>query len=599
MSINLEQVSFHRGRQVVVNDVSLRVAEGELFALLGPAGSGKSALLRLIAGLNATDHGRIVIFGRDVTRLDQQDRGVGVVFPGHALFAHLSASDNVEFPLRARSMSGPERRRRRAELFELLSLEGLDDCPPAELSDVQRLRVALAKALAHRPKVLLIDDPWAALYPSARDELARLIQQLHRTLGLTTILAADDAVDACRIADRIGVMFRGRLLESGDPQALYARPRTRFAATFLGEANLFLGRREGHGVRVGAAVIAVPWARRTWRPDAEATLLVRPEDLVLAPRGGHLPLDKVADGVIASLQRRDGKERVEVALSPGQQIQLSSGPAARAGLLLATRNAREAQWTPLVEGQDVEIGFRRAQMLPTPINSLCLVASSVAEVERLANAPLLRTLAESMQLVPARVATDLPAQVSPGTGLLVMRLAGPQSLLEAGRLLEHGAGQVLLLRDGAIPIGQLLVYAQKSRAARESALGVAGSILRHLPLEATLLVAAAKWSRRGDRYRRLLDLRSEALDRHGIDLRTELVFDDIANEISERLRAAGPPTLLLVGLTSPATGRRLLEHCASQLLRGSGPAAVLLSRGGLMETTASLRHFAGRQQSVG
>jgi sulfate/thiosulfate transport system ATP-binding protein len=599
VSINLEQVSQHRGQQPVVNDVSLRIAEGELFALLGPAGSGKTALLRLIAGLSTTDHGRIVISGRDVTRLDHQGRGVGVVFPDHGLFAHLSAADNVEFALRARSVPAAERRRRRAELFELLLLEGLEDLPPAELSDIQRQRVALARALAHRPRVLLLDDPWAALYPSARAELVRLIQQVHRTLGLTTILAADEAEDACRIADRIGVMFRGRLLESGDPQALYTRPRTRFVATFLGEANLFLGRREGHGVRVGAAVIAVPWARRAWRPDAEATLLVRPEDLVLAPRGGRLPLGNVADGVIVSLQRRDGRERVEVALSPGQQVQLSSGPAARAGLLLASRSAWEAQWTPLAAGQDVEIGFRRAQMLPTPINSLCLVASSAAEVERLANAPLLRTLAENMQLMPARVTTDRPGQASPGAGLLVMRLTGPQSLLEAARLLEHGAGQVLLLRDGAVPIGQLLVYAQNSRAARESALSVAGSVLRHLPLEATLLVAAGKWSRRGDRYRRLLDLRSEALDRHGIDLRTELVFDDIAEEISRRVRASGSPTLLLVGLTSPATGRRLLEQSASQLLRGSGPAAVLLSRGGLMENPASFRHVAGRQQSVG
>ncbi len=599
MSINLEQVSHHRGRQAIVNDVSLRVADGELFALLGPAGSGKTALLRLIAGLSTPDHGRIVMSGRDVTRLDHQGRGVGVVFPDHALFAHMSAADNVEFPLRARSVPGAERRRRRAELFELLSLEGLEDFPPAELSDLQRQRVALARALAHRPRVLLLDDPWAALYPSARGELVRLVQQLHRTLGLTTMLAADEGEDACRIADRVGIMFRGRLLESGDPQALYARPRTRFVATFLGEANLLLGRREDHGVRVGAAVIAVPWARRAWRPDAEATLLVRPEDVALAPHGGRLPLDKVADGVVASLQRRDGKERVEVALAPGQQVRLSSGPVARAGLLLASRSAWEAQWTPLVLGQDVEIGFRRAQMLPTPINSLCLVASSAMELERLARAPLLQTLADNMQLVPARVTTAQPGQASPGTGLLVMRLEGPQSLLEAVRLLERGAGQVLLLRDGTAPIGQLLVYAQKSRAARESALSVAGSVLRHLPLEATLLVTAAKWSRRGDRYRRLLDLRSEALDRHGIDLRTELVFDDIATEISERLRTSGSPTLLLVGLTSPATGRRLLEQSASQLPRGSGPAAVLLTRGGLMENPASLRHVAGRQQSVG
>ncbi|HET7131682.1 MAG TPA: ATP-binding cassette domain-containing protein, partial [Gammaproteobacteria bacterium] len=164
MSILLEQVSKEYGGEApAVSDVSTHIADGELFVLLGPSGSGKSTLLRAIAGLTTIDHGRIVLHGRDVTNLGAKDREVGFVFQNYALFRHMTVADNVEFALRARRVRGADRRRRRAELLKLVSLEGYEQRLPSELSGGQQQRVALARALAHQPRVLLLDEPFGAL----------------------------------------------------------------------------------------------------------------------------------------------------------------------------------------------------------------------------------------------------------------------------------------------------------------------------------------------------------------------------------------------------------------------------------------------------
>src|SRR5215468_7125066 len=255
MSITLDQVTKHYAGVPVVNDVSLDIGDGEFFVLLGPSGSGKSTLLRAVAGLSGVDHGRISLHGRDVTHVAARKRGVGLVFQNYALFRHMTVADNIEFALRVRHMRARARRERRAELLRLVSLEGMDDRLPAQLSGGQQQRVAVAQALAHKPEVLLLDEPFGALDAKIREELRRTIRQVQRELRITTVLVTHDQEEAFALADRIGVMNLGRLLESGGPEELYARPATRFVATFLGAANLLLARQTSQGIRFGAAPV--------------------------------------------------------------------------------------------------------------------------------------------------------------------------------------------------------------------------------------------------------------------------------------------------------------------------------------------------------
>src|SRR5690348_16973368 len=255
MSITLDQITKHYGGAPVVNDVSLDIGDGEFFVLLGPSGSGKSTLLRSIAGLSGLDHGRIALHGRDVTHVAARKRGVGLVFQNYALFRHMTVAENIEFALRVRKVKAAERRERRKELLRLVALEGMDDRLPTQLSGGQQQRVAVARALAHKPQVLLLDEPFGALDAKIREELRRTIREVQRELKITTILVTHDQEEAFALADRIGVMNLGRLLETGQPHELYARPATRFVATFLGAANLLLARQTAEGIRFGAAPV--------------------------------------------------------------------------------------------------------------------------------------------------------------------------------------------------------------------------------------------------------------------------------------------------------------------------------------------------------
>src|ERR1700752_3072885 len=239
MSITLDQVTKRYQGVPVVNDVSLDIGDGEFFVLLGPSGSGKSTLLRAVAGLTGVEHGRIALHGRDVTHVAARKRGVGLVFQNYALFRHMTVADNIEFALRVRRVRARVRRQRRQELLRLVALEGMDDRLPAQLSGGQQQRVAVARALAHEPQVLLLDEPFGALDAKIRVELRETIRQVQRRLGMTTILVTHDQEEAFTLADRIGVMHNGRLLETGRAETLYRRPASRFVATFLGAANLF------------------------------------------------------------------------------------------------------------------------------------------------------------------------------------------------------------------------------------------------------------------------------------------------------------------------------------------------------------------------
>src|SRR5882672_1362708 len=448
MSILLEQVSKeYGGAAPAVSDVTTHIAEGELFVLLGPSGSGKSTLLRAIAGLTTIDHGRIVLHGRDVTNLGAKDREVGFVFQNYALFRHMTVADNIEFALRARRVRGAERRRRRAELLKLVSLEGYDQRLPSELSSGQQQRVALARALAHQPRVLLLDEPFGALDAKIRDELRRAIREIQRAVGITTILVTHDQEEAFSMADRIGVMDRGRLQEVGDPRMLYQRPGTRFVATFLGAANLVLGPYGYRDVQLGESYFEVDRWSNSLRSGDEAAVVVRPEDVALAPRREQLPVLAVGSARVVEVQFVGAIERVRLTADATATLASALQPGAAHLGIEASRTAREVEAFPLAVGDDVYFGFKRMHALPTPISSLRLVGTAHKGVAALAAIPLVRELSERMRIEPLRYepGSEQPERVR---GLPVIALDHEMNLGDVLEMLEQGARQVLALTAG-------------------------------------------------------------------------------------------------------------------------------------------------------
>jgi sulfate/thiosulfate transport system ATP-binding protein len=237
MSIVIRSVSKRFGDFVALDDVSLDVARGSLTALLGPSGSGKSTLLRIVAGLERSDSGEVLIEGRDATSATPQQRGVGFVFQHYAAFKHMTVRDNVGFGLKVRRRPKSEIRDRVDELLELVQLQPFGHRYPAQLSGGQRQRMALARALAVEPQLLLLDEPFGALDARVRAELREWLRRLHDEVHVTTVFVTHDQEEAMEVADQIAVMHRGRIEQVGGPRDLYDRPATEFVMSFVGPVN--------------------------------------------------------------------------------------------------------------------------------------------------------------------------------------------------------------------------------------------------------------------------------------------------------------------------------------------------------------------------
>jgi sulfate/thiosulfate transport system ATP-binding protein len=239
MSIEIRNVSKRFGTFQAVHDVSLDVDGGSLTALLGPSGSGKSTLLRIVAGLEWADTGEIRLAGVDATELTPQKRGVGFVFQHYAAFKHMTVRHNIAFGLAVRKRPKDEIRARVSELLELVQLTGFGDRYPAQLSGGQRQRMALARALAPEPKVLLLDEPFGALDARVRAELRVWLRRLHEETHTTTVFVTHDQEEAMEVADRVVVMNRGRVEQVAGPRELYDAPANEFVMSFVGQANRF------------------------------------------------------------------------------------------------------------------------------------------------------------------------------------------------------------------------------------------------------------------------------------------------------------------------------------------------------------------------
>jgi sulfate/thiosulfate transport system ATP-binding protein len=237
MSIVAENVTKKFDGFTALEDVSVTVPDGSLTALLGPSGSGKSTLLRVIAGLEEPDVGRVLISGRDATREAVQDRGIGFVFQHYAAFKHMTVRDNIAFGLRIRKTPRDQIKDRVKELMRLVQLQGLAHRYPSQLSGGQRQRMALARALAVQPRVLLLDEPFGALDATVRKELRQWLRRLHEEVHVTTIFVTHDQEEAMDVAEQIVVMNHGKVEQTGAPRDLYEQPRSEFVMSFVGEVN--------------------------------------------------------------------------------------------------------------------------------------------------------------------------------------------------------------------------------------------------------------------------------------------------------------------------------------------------------------------------
>ncbi|HEY1435041.1 MAG TPA: ATP-binding cassette domain-containing protein [Thermoanaerobaculia bacterium] len=390
MSIALDAVTKHYAGQVTVDRVSLEVETGELFVLLGSSGSGKSTILRLIAGLAPPDEGTIQLDGRDVTRVPTQERGVGFVFQNYSIFRHMTVAENIEFGLRIRGVKKAERASRRDELLDLVGLGGLGGRYESQISGGQQQRVALARALAYQPRVLLLDEPFGALDVKIRTQLRQSLKEIQRSLGITTILVTHDQEEAFELGRRIGVVDRGRLLEVGAPHDLYERPRSLYVATFLGAGTILVGRCRNDRVELGPLTLPIP-ADVPHDEGDRVRVLVRPEQVALAaaqppPAAASLGRGEVVDQAFSGPLRRI---RVRLPPLPGVRQVVPPPAFGEEGVLLEAAVPAHAEKPP--EKPWVVLEAWHILRQPTPRLLVCDEGDGIAPALELAQ-PLVDSL---------------------------------------------------------------------------------------------------------------------------------------------------------------------------------------------------------------
>ncbi len=305
-AIGFESVTRAYGSVRAVDDVSFDVEAGEFFAMLGPSGSGKTTCLRLIAGFETPDAGRVLLDGSDVTLVPPFARDVNTVFQDYALFPHMSVLENVAYSLRVRKVSKADQERRAREMLELVQLEGMAKRSPAQLSGGQRQRVALARALINQPRVLLLDEPLGALDLKLREEMQIELKNLQRRLGITFVFVTHDQGEALSMADRVAVFNEGKIEQLASPRELYRRPATAFVARFVGSANVAEGKL---ALRLSG----------TERPFAVRAEHVRVTDLSERTGDGAMS----AEGVVVDVQYHGATNRWQVKLDSGETFAAS------------------------------------------------------------------------------------------------------------------------------------------------------------------------------------------------------------------------------------------------------------------------------------
>ncbi len=616
MSIVLEQLTKRYAGDPVVNRVALEIADGEFFVLIGPSGSGKSTVLRMIAGLNTVDEGRVWLHGRDVTFARPQERNVGFVFQHYALFKHMSVAENIEFALRVRRQAADARRHRRDELLELVGLAGLGKRMPSQLSGGQQQRVALARALAHQPEVLLLDEPFGALDAKIRVDLRRALLNIQRELRITTIFVTHDQDEAFELADRLGVMNFGRLLEVGKPAELYQHPQTEFVATFLGTGNLLAG--EYAAGQVAAGPLRFPLATETASIDTPqpVQVLFRPEDVVLATQPANLSSTRLGQGIVEQTTFSGAweKARVRLPTAPGLRPIAPAVPYGEDTFLVeASRPLEQARQLPLAAGDTVWVGVNRIHVLAhrgfsflIPVDGSPESQAALAlggQMARLAHARVTllgygqaaETLAPTLQAAKDALGSGLAglevrtvsASLAAAVGqeaerqpydLAIVGSPVGQRGAVAARLLAAGPDHLLLVTHAQPLPGRALVSARGGEPGKEEVL-FAASLLHYLGAQATLLsVVPAEAPTLRARTEQFLADGARTMIALGVQTETKVGTAPVSRAILDQL-AAGEHDLLVLGAPLVHSDRPLtLGGVVAQLLEAPITQPVLIVR---------------------
>ena len=349
--VKLENICKSFGPKSVLRDFSLEIEEGERFVLLGQSGCGKTTLLRLIAGFEKPDAGKIIIGGEEMKSLPAEKRPVGFIFQRHALFPHMTVYDNIAVGPRIRGVDEKEIEKNIDELLEVTRLQDLRASYPAQLSGGESQRVAIARAVINRPKVLLLDEPLSSLDVNLRRSLRAELAEMQRAFGITFLFVTHDREEAMSLADRMGVMDEGRLLQAGPPAELYDRPGSPFIAQFLGDVNRFEGTvavQKGNRVTVtapGAGRLAC-FAETAFASDTRVVCLVRPERMFLSAQGQVGETDNLLEGVL--------QEKAFLGSSTISRVRLKNGATIK---VIAQHKRYDAEAPVLCQGDPVRVMF--------------------------------------------------------------------------------------------------------------------------------------------------------------------------------------------------------------------------------------------------
>ena len=578
MSIRLENISKYYGLQVVVNNLSLEVKDGEFFVLLGASGSGKTTVLNIIAGLIQPEKGKVLLHDRDVTNLLTQHRNVGFVFQNYALFQHMTVSQNIEFGLQVRKIPQEQRQRRSDELLEMVGLVGLGDRMPSQLSGGQQQRVALARALAPEPEVLLLDEPLGALDAKIRVELRRSLKKIQRRSGVAAILVTHDQEEAFDLGDRIGVMNFGRLIEVGSPEELYQYPKTEYVASFLGSANLLLGQIKGQEVFIGKRSFPLPDTTQNLRLDERAQILFRPEDIALASGFddlGCLPLGK---GEIVEKGFNGPDEHLRVALPAIEGVR-SIAPSVPYGnpdfIMEVNRSAEQSTNLPMSIGSVVCVGIRRLHVLSHPgLNFLLVTDGSLRSqsaitmggyMARMAHARVVMLgigeespkLEDNLQEARKQLGSGmagLEVQTSPGpvsaavssaverhlVDMVIMGWRPTAGFQQPEQVLQAGNHHLLLATEPAARLSKALICLASGEPGKDT-VNFAGRLLRHMGADATLLTVIpedAKDDQPKNRVERFLVGGQNSLARFGVVSKAKIKSGALLPAVQDEMQEA-------------------------------------------------------------
>ncbi len=355
-AVTVAGVSKSFGPVSVLENISFSVDEDEIVVLLGASGSGKTTILRIVAGLETLDSGMVILHGKNVTKLPARERGTGVIFQSYALFPKMTVEENIGYGLRLRRRKKKEIKETVNRLVELVHLDAHRKKYPSQLSGGQQQRVAISRALAYEPEVLLFDDPFGALDAQIRTSLRREIRGLLKKIKVPSIFITHDQEEALELGDRIAVLNAGRLEQIGTPFEVYNSPRTEHVATFLGAANILRGSIRESRFVVENVSLAIDQKDVVFREGEEVKMVIRPEDVFLRrPENLTQNYQKLTNGTVEEVSFVGAFERVAVRVGlPGRDT------------IIANRPKTETAAFPLTPGQGVPVGLVRFSILGEP-----------------------------------------------------------------------------------------------------------------------------------------------------------------------------------------------------------------------------------------